>query len=79
MKAHADYEANKPKTIEEFQAKKLDIWREHGVPERCNGWSWSKSTSVVTGTVATNKYTVTFKFRDGHEEIKEIVETFEEK
>ena len=73
----ADKEANKPKTKEEFMARKFDVQKDYGLPEGCNGWGWSTSTST-SGNVSTKKYTVTFKFGDGHEEIKEIIETFEE-
>lgn len=72
-KKAAEKDANKPKTKEEFMAAKPDF----DYPEGCNGAGWSTSISMQ-GNVTIKKHTITFKFKDGHEEKKEMEERWED-
>ena len=74
-KRRIEKESTKPKTKKEFLARKLDP-KDIFSPEGSTGWS-SGSQTKTEGKVVTKTHTITYKFKDGHEEQEEIVEKFE--
>jgi hypothetical protein len=70
-KRAAEREANKPKTRREFLKRKPEF----DFPKGAIGARWSVSVQT-RGKTTTKTSKVTFRFSDGHTEVKDIVETF---